>query len=218
MNPWRRVAIVLGAFAVPPVAVAAALLVLAHPWAVDVSYALPGFPEPRIEIADDERSRLAAVGVRAIQPWRPEGIEAMTEAQRDSGETAFVAEELRHFEDVRDLVGIFLVLGAVGLLLIALAAAVPMVRPLLVPGLRAGALTTLGAFAVLSLLMLVGFGTFFDGFHEVFFEGDSWRLPPEGTVRSLFPDEFWAMMGAAMAVLALAQAVVILLIARSRSR
>lgn len=208
----------LVALAVPPVLIGSALLLLAHPWAADVSYALPGFPEPRIELVDGERSRLAAVGVRAVQPWRPDGVEAMREARRDNGAPAFEAREIRHFEDVRDLVTRFLALGAGGLLLVAVATVVPRTRPLVGGGLRAGAATTLGAFAALSVLMLVGFDAFFEGFHGVFFEGDSWRLPNRGTVRSLFPDAFWALMGATMAVLALAQAAAILLALRARPR
>jgi hypothetical protein len=210
----RRVVIALVALAVPPVLIAAALLVLAHAWTADVSYALPGFPEPRIELAGDERSRLAAIGVRAIQPWRADGIQAMREARHAHGAPAFAAEEIRHFEDVRGVVTGFLVLGAAGLMIIAAALAAPRARPLVGGGLRAGAKTTLGAFAALSVLMLAGFGAFFDGFHAVFFEGDSWRLPRRGTVRSLFPDAFWAIMGAAMAALALAQAAAILLALR----
>jgi len=206
------------ALAVGPVLVAIALLVLAHPWAADVAYALPGFPEPRIAIGDDERSRLAAVGTRAIQPWRPDGIEAMRAARRDDGRRAFVGEELDHFEDVRTVMLAFLVAGAVGLALIAAAAGLVSDRSLVRRGLLAGTRLTLAILAVTGALMILGFDAFFDNFHELFFEGESWKLPNLGTARSLYPDALWALMGGAMVALVLTQVAAIVVLLRRSSR
>jgi hypothetical protein len=66
--------------------------------------------------------------------------------------------------------------------------------------------------------MLVSFRTFFAGFHAIFFEGDTWRLPEQGTARSLYPDAFWALAGGAAVALVLAQAVALLAALRPRAR
>ena len=214
----QRTVVLAVALAVGPTLIAVALLVLAHPWTVDVAYALPGFPEPRIALEDDERSRLAAVGTRAIQPWRADGIEDMRAARRDDGRGAFDREELAHFEDVRTLMLVFFAAGAAGIAVIALAAGLVRDRSLVRRGLIAGTRVTVALFAVVGALMLVGFDAFFDGFHQLFFEGESWKLPNRGTVRSLYPDELWVLMGGALVALVLAQAAAIELAARHRGR
>ena len=211
-----RAIVVALALAVAPALVAIALLVLAHPWAADAAYALPGFPEPRIAIGDDERSRLAAVGTRAIQPWRPGGIDAMRAARRDDGRRAFVGEELDHFEDVRGVMLAFLVAGVAGLAVIAAAAGLVRDRSLVRRGLLAGTRLTLAILAVTGALMIIGFDAFFDGFHALFFEGESWKLPNLGTARSLYPDALWALMGGAMVALVLAQVAALVVLLRRR--
>jgi len=211
-----RAIVVALALAVGPALVATALLVLAHPWAADAAYALPGFPEPRIAIGDDERSRLAAVGTRAIQPWRPDGIDAMRAARRDDGRRAFVGEELDHFEDVRSVMLAFFVAGAAGLAVIAAAAGLVRDRSLVRRGLLGGTRLTLAILAVTGALMIIGFDAFFDGFHVLFFEGESWKLPNLGTARSLYPDALWALMGGAMVALVLAQVAALVVLLRRR--
>lgn len=218
MRARHRAILVAVVLAVPPFLTGNALLVLAHPWTAQAAYGLPGFPESRLELDSHERSRLAAVATRAIQPWRAGGIEAMGAARLDVGRPAFVEAEIRHFEDVRELVSLFLAAWAAGLAVITAAAGLVRDRSLVPRGLRAGGWLTVAAFAASTVLMLVGFETFFEGFHAVFFEGDSWRLPDLGTARSLYPDILWLLMGAAMAALVLAQAAAMLAALRGRAR
>lgn len=213
-----RAIVIAVALAVAPALIGTALLVLAHPWAADVAYALPGFPEPRIALDDDERSRLAAVGTHAIQPWRSDGVEAMRAATRDDGRRAFVREELEHFEDVRTVVLAFLVAGAAGLALIAVVAGLVRDRSLVRRGLIAGTRLTVAVVAATGALMLIGFDAFFDAFHALFFEGETWKLPNLGTARSLYPDALWAIMGGAMVVLVLAQVAAIVVVLRRGGR
>jgi len=212
----HRLIVAAVALALVPALIAIALLVLAHPWAVDAAYALPGFPEPRIALGDDERSRLAAVGTRASQPWRPDGIEAMREARLDDGRRAFVAREIDHFEDVRGVMLAFLAAGAAGLTVIVLAAGLVRDKSLLRRGLVAGARLTIALFAAIGVLMLIGFDAFFNAFHTLFFDGDSWLLPSMGTARSLYPDALWALMGGAMVALVLAQVAALVVLLRRR--
>jgi len=214
----RRTIVAAVTLAVGPLLIGSALLVLAQPWAANAAYALPGFPEPRIVLGDDERSRLAAIGTRAIQPWRPDGIETMRAARRDDGRRAFVREELDHFEDVRVVVMAFLAAAVAGLALIAVAAGLVRDKALVRRGLIAGARLTVAIFAAIGALMLVGFDPFFDAFHALFFEGESWKLPNLGTARSLYPDALWALMGGAMVVLVLAQVAAILTVLRRSGR
>ncbi len=61
--------------------------------------------------------------------------------------------------------------------------------------------------ALVGLIMLINFEFFFDGFHGVFFEGDSWRFNSSYLLRQLYPDFFWGVAGGAMAALVTLQAV-----------
>jgi uncharacterized protein DUF1461 len=217
MRP-RRAILAAVALAVAPVLIGTALLVVVHPWTADAAYALPWFPEPRVDRGGDERTRLAHVGTHAIQPWRSDGIDAMRKTRLDDGRRAFIEEEIAHFEDVRRVVVVLLAAWVAGLVLIGAVAARVRDRSLVRRGLGAGARLTLALVAATSLLMLVSFQAFFEGFHWIFFEGDTWRLPERGTARSLYPDAFWAHVGGAMALLVLAQAVALLAALRPRAR
>ena len=58
-------------------------------------------------------------------------------------------------------------------------------------GSSAGALATL-AIAVLAVpFILLGFDRFFTRFHELFFEGDSWRFSTTDTLIRIYPERFW---------------------------
>lgn len=205
---------------VPAVLLGNALWVLVNPWLVDVQYALPGFPDDRLGFTDAQRADLASVGVRSIRPQDGEGVALLREASLPAGGAAFDEREIRHMGDVRSVVRGFLVAWALALGALA-AAALALGRAgeagSVSRALVAGCLLTLGLFAALGLLMLVSFDAFFEGFHGVFFEGDSWRFGPEDTLRSLYPDAFWGVAGATAAALVLAQALALAGVLRWRA-
>lgn len=209
----------LVAILLPFVFVGNALLVLVQPWLVDAQYALPGFPEPLIELSGDQRADLAATGVRSISPWRGGGIDLLREARLPGGEPAFDSREVAHMSDVRGVVSGFMIAWLAGVAVL-LAAALMMrgaeARSLLRRALGWGASATLAGFAALALFMLIDFDSFFTAFHSVFFEGDSWRFASDDTLRSLYPDEFWGVAAGVAAALIVMQAAAVLW--RSRAR
>jgi len=142
----------------------------------------------------------------------------MRAARRDDGQRAFVGKELEHFEDVRRVMLVFLVAAAAGLAVIAVAVGLVRDRSVVRRGLIAGIRLTVAVFAAVGALMLVGFDAFFDGFHALFFEADTWQLPRLGTARSLYPDALWALMGGAIVALVLAQAAAIVIVLRRSGR
>lgn len=198
---------VAGAF--PLVALGNALLILLLPWTADVIYALPGFPADPLGLTGSDREDLAETGIRSIWPIGA-GSEVLEDAALPDGSPAFTEKELTHMEDVRQLVRITL-----GLWLLALvagaASALTLVRRggrLLAEAIRLGALVTLAAMALLLLVSAVAFEPFFDAFHGIFFEGDSWKFKDFYTLRRIYPDAFWSIATVMMALLVLAQALV----------
>ena len=206
------------AAAVPIVLLGNALWLLVNPWLVDVQYALPGFPdEPAL--SDAARKDLAVTGIDSVRPWGA-GAELLREARLPSGDPAFTEREVQHMEDVRGLLAAFLTAWAISLGL-AVAGAVAL-RRIGEPGsveraLARGAIVSLGAMALIGLVMLVNFEFFFDGFHGIFFEGDSWRFNESYTLRQLYPDYFWAVAGGGAAALVLLQAAAVLVAVRRRA-
>ena len=110
----------------------------------------------------------------------------MRAATREDGRPAFVGEEIGHFEDVGHG-PVFCWPRVAGHRPIGRRAdARP--RPMVMRrGLIAGTRLTVALFAATGALMLIGFDAFFDAFHWLFFDGEPWRLPYYGTVRSLYP-------------------------------
>ena len=87
-------------------------------------------------------------------------------------------------------------------------------RDLVPRGLLAGGIATLGVAALAVPFVLLGFDRFFTRFHELFFEGDSWRFSTRDTLIRLYPEQLWRDVSILAAVLTVCQAVVVALVAR----
>ena len=197
--------------AVPAVLLGNALLILLVPWMADVQYAIPGFPDDPLGLTGEDRSDLAETGIRSIWPIG-QGTELLEEATLPDGEAAFQAKEILHMDDVRHLVRTILAIWLVALVAGAVALHALFRRAGRAPSLTAlgrGARLTLILMAVVGLFMLVSFEFFFDGFHAIFFEGDTWKFADFYTLRRIYPDAFWGIASAFFAILVLAQALLL---------
>jgi integral membrane protein (TIGR01906 family) len=205
------------ALALPAVFVGNALLLLVHPWLADAQYLLPGFPDDGLGLSGAERRELAHAGIRSIAPWDGAGIERLRDARLPGGAPAFGEREVSHMEDVRSVVTAFAWAWLAGLAALC-ASAIALVRTgergALAQGLRWGAKLTLAVFAGLAVVMLLDFDAFFEGFHGIFFSGDTWRFADDDTLLHLYPDTFWVVAAAAIAALVIGQALAALLVAR----
>jgi integral membrane protein (TIGR01906 family) len=217
----HRLVIVLSAVivvATPAVLIGNAAWLLMQPWFIDAQYALPGFPHDPHGVQDPERTALAKVGVRSIQPG-DEGVELLVQARLADGRPAFGAREIQHMSDVRGLVrGLLVAWGAA--LTCVLAAALLLWRLGSIGAVREalgrGGRLTVALMVTLGLAMALGFDRMFRALHSLTFDGESWRFADEYTVRQLFPDAFWIVAGVALTALVLAQASTILAVLRDR--
>lgn len=185
--------------------------VVARDWIVDFEYDRDGFPDDRYGLTREERTRLALLGLRSIQPGS-EGVSLLREARLPDGEAAFGEDEIAHMQDVRVLLGRALRaqgVALVALLVAAVAFAPTRLRRVVPRGLLAGSLLTLGLALAAVPALALGFDDVFVGFHGVFFEGDSWRFPTSATLIRIYPERFWSDVFALVAGLAVAQAAVL---------
>ena len=201
---------VLVAVSVPMILVVNGFRVLATDTFVEWELGRDGFPPDLYGFDTEQRTTLAKLGLRAIEPGS-EGIVLLERATLADG-SAFGERELTHMRDVRTLFGAalrvqlvaVLAIVALGLLLwrTRLRAAVP-------AGLLAGSLATL-AIAVLAVpVILLGFDGFFVRFHEIFFSGDSWEFSNADTLIRIYPEQFWIDVSRLTAAIAVTQAIVL---------
>jgi len=205
------VLVVLIAVIVPPTLVANALGVLATDTFVRYELGRDGFPRDRYGFTDEQREELALLGLRSIEPGS-EGIVLLERAILPDGSEAFDERELTHMADVRALFvpiqrGRLVAMLAVAILAVALVRT--RLRTVVPRGLLAGALATLGVALLAVPVILLGFDGFFTGFHEVLFEGGSWRFSDTDTLIRIYPERFWEDVSQLAAAITVVQALVL---------
>ncbi len=213
-------AVVVGAIAVvvPPLLVVNAFRVLANDWFVRFELGRDGFPPDRYGLAGPERLELALTGLRSIRPGS-EGVALLERATLPDGSRAFDRREVRHMGDVRRLLGAAFRGQVAAVVLLAVLALArfrsPRWRAVVPRGLLIGSLGTLAVAALAVPVILLGFDGFFLRFHELFFSGDTWRFSSTDTLLRLYPELFWQHTAQLASAIAVAQAVVLALVARS---
>ena len=203
--------VVVIAVVVPPTLIANAMRLLATDTFVRHELGRDGFPPDRYGFTDEQREALALLGLRSIQAGS-EGIVLLERATLPDGSPAFDERELSHMADVRALFvpiqrGSLVVMLAIAILALALART--RLRAVVPRGLLAGALATLAVAILLVPVILLGFDGFFTRFHEMFFEGDTWRFSSTDTLIRIYPERFWEDVSALAAVITVGQALVL---------
>lgn len=200
---------VVVALAVPPILVVNGLRVLATDTFVRFEYGRDGFPADRYGLDRPERTRLALVGLESITPGG-EGIDLLREARLPDGTPAFDSRELRHMEDVRSVFGAALrgqLVAVIAIATLALALSRTRRGRTVVPrGLLGGGAATLAIAALAVPVIVLGFDSFFVGFHELFFAPDTWRFSTTDTLLRLYPEVFWQHTSQLAAAITVGQA------------
>ena len=203
------------ALAVPGVLLVNGIRVLANDWYV--RFEIGRLPPDRYGFTDRQRTDLALVGLHAIEPGG-EGIATLRRTRLPSGRAAFDRRELRHMEDVRRIVGGLYLFHLVAISAIAALAVVLAVvgrtRRVVPAGLYWGGILTLALGAAVGVLVLADADAFLTGFHELFFEGRTWRFAENETLRRLYPDQFWRDTSILLAVGATVQALALVVLGR----
>jgi integral membrane protein (TIGR01906 family) len=202
---------VLVALAVPAILVVDGFRLLATDAFVGWELGRDGFPPDLYGLTTDQRTALAKLGLRSIEPGS-EGIALLERATLSNGSQAFEDRELTHMQDVRTLFGAALRAQLVALIAIVVLGLVlwrTRLRSAVPAGLLAGSLATL-AIAVLAVpMILLGFDGFFVRFHEIFFSGDSWQFSNADTLIRIYPEQFWMDVSRIAAGFAVLQAIVL---------
>lgn len=207
---WSRLMQILVILLLPPALLALALRLAATSILVRWEYQRPGFPPDPYGLSTPERIRLAEACLNYL--LTDAGIERLAEISLED-RPAFSLKELAHMEDVKRVLWALWGTGTVsGLLVLSgtIALAVrPQTRRRALLALLEGSLLTVVLVAAAGLLMLLGWDTFFTGFHGLFFSPGSWTFAYSDTLLRLYPERFWMDMGGMLVGFLLAGALLI---------
>ena len=214
---WASAAWRLLAIALPIALLLTNVRVLGTDFLLRSEYRRAGFPPDPYGFTVEER--IAHAGVARDYLLNDSGIEFLGDLRFEDGSPVYNARELRHMEDVKQLVQITLKAWLVSLVVVGVAAAGLVFggrAAELRRGLRAGARLTGILMAVLIVGLAAAFSVVFVGFHRIFFEGDTWLFLYTDTLIRLFPEQFWRDAFLFLALATLAEAALVLVATRRR--
>ncbi|MCL4237829.1 MAG: TIGR01906 family membrane protein [Anaerolineae bacterium] len=202
--PWNALALrLLLTLALPPLLALTSVRLVMTELFVQIEYQRPGFPADRYGFSRAERLHYAPYAVRYLH--NDAGISYLGDLTFPDGSALFNARELQHMADVKAVTRVafqvhraLLVAAGVSALLLARRR---VARRALWRALADGGLITIVLIVVLGVLIVASWDLFFDSFHALFFEGDTWVFRTSDTLIRLFPEQFW--FDAALTVAAL---------------
>ncbi len=194
------------------------LYLVATPTYIQREYSSPGFPFAR-DYDDAERLALAEATLYYMRSG--ESSDHLTSLQV-RGRAVYNAREIQHLIDAKRVMQLaFWVHGTCGVLILAATALLGRHRELWPGALRAMSRGCLLLFVLLfgiGFLAYANFNLFFTAFHRLFFKGDSWLFPQSDTLIQLFPLPFWMDATFIIALLSLAESLLVAVITYALSR
>ncbi len=189
----------LTAILIPIVLLGFALRLLLSPLFLQVEYRMPGFPDDPYGFTREDRLRWAPFAVEYLV--NREGISYLGDLRFDDGTPLYNERELSHMADVKSVTQ-----GALNVFYFALAGIALLGLwskrgdqwSAFRSGLKRGGRIMVGIAGALAVVVVVGmfilpglFWALFEGFHAIFFVGDSWMFQYSDTLIRLFPIRFW---------------------------
>jgi integral membrane protein (TIGR01906 family) len=183
----------------PIVLIGLALRILLSPLYYTVEYNMPYFPADEYGFTKEDRLQWAPYAVEYLV--HDEDISYLGDLQFEDGSSLYNERELKHMEDVKNVVQGTLRVWYISLALIIVLAIVSTQKAwmsVFTSGLRRGGWWMIGLAGALGFIAGAGillnpniFWVFFEWFHTLFFEGDSWLFFYSDTLIRLFPIRFW---------------------------
>ncbi|MCX6032405.1 MAG: TIGR01906 family membrane protein [Chloroflexi bacterium] len=185
-------------FAMPIFLALTAARVMVADWYPKHEYVKPDFPPDTYGFTTEQRLERGLTSIHFLNDPRPaDQAIVLLDALRLPGtdKVLFNQYERSHMMDVKRFIDLLWRVLAVSALIVVGGLALLLARhKTRADGYAAifvgGALTT-GLLGFLVAFVLVGWRTFFIGFHELFFQPGSWTFDWSDSLIRLFPDKFW---------------------------
>jgi len=214
--------------AIPFLLVLGSARLVMTPLFLQFEYTRPGFPDDFYGFTTEDRLLYGPLGVEYMLNGEPisflgdlrlSGEKCWPPA--DNSCAMFNERELRHMKDVKDVATALFIGGLVVLISSLFAAAYLWItrrRRALRGALRTGAVLTLALIVGIVIAAIVAWDTFFELFHAIFFEADTWRFYYSDTLIRLYPEQFWFDAALAIGILTSLGALLMLLVTLKRGR
>lgn len=180
---------------------------------VEIEYRLPGFPEDPYGFTIQDRLYWSKISINYL--LNNETIHWLGAFKLADGNPLYNERELSHMLDVKILVQQMITVHSILLLLVLLIALWAWRAgwlSVLGRSLSRGGKLTIGMVAAILLGVAISFNALFTGFHQIFFEGDTWLFRFSDTLIRLFPLRFWQDAFIFMGVITITGAVIFILI------
>jgi len=167
------------------------VLYTADVW-VKIEYRMPGFPTDLYGFSLDDRIYWSSIDIDYLLTDAENNY--FDEFTLDDGSPMHNDRELRHMQDVKNLLDtVWKVWGSGIFFLLGLAAVLWWLdgRAIALRAVIAGSKLTVLLMIFLVIFLLAAFGVLFVGFHRIFFEGSTWLFPLSDTFIRLYPERFW---------------------------
>ena len=160
-------------------------------WFIDWQYSLKSLPEDPYGMSKEARKRLAKLGLKAVTS--DEGMEEFKRAKLPDGRPAFRQKEIKHMEDVKNLLSILFPLGYILLAVDILILFYLLLsnKRLFGTGLMGGGILCIAFLIFAGILSLADYDLAFEKFHDLFFDPYSWRFSYSDTLLRIYPRMFW---------------------------
>ena len=167
------------------------LLITARTW-IPFEYRRPSFPADTYGFSTEDRIFWSAIDLDfLLEDFELSYFDDFT---LSDGSPMHNDRELLHFEDVRVIVAgsrsVFWGAAVTIILLLGLLFRFEGSHAAL-EALRGGALWTLGLIGLLAIGSVFAFGLVFTGFHQIFFDPNTWTFRFSDTFIRLYPQRFW---------------------------
>ncbi|WP_394249869.1 TIGR01906 family membrane protein [Arthrobacter pityocampae] len=208
----------------PIIVVAAAIRAVATSSFLWLEYHRPGFPADRFGFSLDDRMTYGSYALDYVLNFAPPRY--LGDLVTPEGEPLFLESEVGHMADVKGVLGLSFFLALV-LFVLSVLACIYLARRYkggVRRALFSGAVLTLVGIAVLTVLAVLAWETFFTQVHAVFFADGTWTFRLDDTLIRLFPEQFWTDSAVTVAALVLTATILTLVLTwptkarRNRSR
>ena len=202
-----RILQVLLALFAPIVLLIGAVRVVASPVFLWLEYHRPGFPADQYGFSTEDRVTYGSYGMDYLFNAAPSRYLGDLQSQ---GVPLFTESEVSHMSDVKVVMLITMAVGLVLALLCVLfmVALARNAKGGIRRALFAGSIWLLVLMIALAVLAVLGWQTFFAGFHSLFFADGTWTFAASDTLIRLYPNQFWIDAGIAVAALVVLTALI----------
>lgn len=163
----------------------------------------PGFPGDDYGFSAADRLHFGSYTVDYL--YNADSKRYLADIVAGNGVPVFNDAEIAHMADVKGLIQLLILVAVIGLIG-AVFAGLYLSRthgPGLRIGMRWGAILTLASVLILGILALIGWESFFRGFHQLFFSAGTWEFYIDDSLIRLFPQTFWMDAGIAAGLIIL---------------